>query len=57
LLDHIALCAYGVWDKGGEPAGVDSIEPRHDSEPLGTRLDLMLHHFKLDEFHRRVSRF
>lgn len=24
LLDHIAICAVGVWDKGGEPAGVAS---------------------------------
>lgn len=23
LLDHIAICANGVWDKGGEPTGVD----------------------------------
>lgn len=22
LLDHLALCEVGVWDKGGEPAGV-----------------------------------
>jgi hypothetical protein len=22
LLDHVAICPYGVWDKGGEPAGV-----------------------------------
>jgi hypothetical protein len=24
LLDHIALCHNGVWDKGGEPTGVES---------------------------------
>lgn len=23
LLDHLAICQQGVWDKGGEPAGVD----------------------------------
>lgn len=22
VLDHVAICAVGVWDKGGEPAGV-----------------------------------
>jgi hypothetical protein len=22
ILDHVAVCPYGVWDKGGEPAGV-----------------------------------
>jgi hypothetical protein len=26
LLDHIALCNNGVWDKGGEPTGVDHTE-------------------------------
>ncbi len=25
LLDHIAICPAGVWDKGGEPSGVESI--------------------------------
>lgn len=24
LLDHIAICEHGVWDKGGEPTGVIS---------------------------------
>lgn len=24
LLDHLAICAVGVWDKGGEPAGVEA---------------------------------
>lgn len=24
LLDHIALCGVGVWDKGGAPSGVDN---------------------------------
>lgn len=24
LLDHIAICARGVWDKGGEPAGIEN---------------------------------
>ena len=26
LLDHIALCANGVWDKGGPPDGVESAD-------------------------------
>jgi len=25
LLDHLAICEVGVWDKGGEPSGVDSV--------------------------------
>jgi hypothetical protein len=29
-LDHLAICANGVWDKGGDPTGVrvDSVDPR-----------------------------
>lgn len=29
LLDHLAVCANGVWDKGGEPTGIESMS---DSE-------------------------
>lgn len=34
LLDHLAICERGVWDKGGEPTGVsnDHITVRGDSE-------------------------
>ena len=30
LVDHIAICELGVWDKGGEPSGIRS-ESREDS--------------------------
>lgn len=30
LLDHVAICDLGVWDKGGEPTGIRS-EARKDS--------------------------
>jgi 8-oxo-dGTP pyrophosphatase MutT (NUDIX family) len=30
LLDHVAICEQGVWDKGGEPSGIRS-ESREDS--------------------------
>lgn len=30
LVDHIAICQLGVWDKGGEPSGIRS-EAREDS--------------------------
>lgn len=30
LLDHVAICELGVWDKGGEPQGIRS-EAREDS--------------------------
>lgn len=29
-LDHIAICKEGVWDKGGEPSGVNNGEVRMD---------------------------
>jgi len=32
LLDHLAVCAKGVWDKGGEPTGIQNVEVRPDSE-------------------------
>ena len=31
LLDHLAVCAVGVWDKGSDPVGVTSEEIRSDS--------------------------
>jgi 8-oxo-dGTP pyrophosphatase MutT (NUDIX family) len=31
LLDHLAICAQGVWDKGGDPVGVVSADIRGDS--------------------------
>ena len=33
LLDHIAICEHGVWDKGGDPTGVEQsdLEIRGDS--------------------------
>jgi uncharacterized protein (DUF2249 family) len=47
LLDHIAICEEGVWDKGGLPAGVTSTEneERTDSMPegdAGQKLDKLL---------------
>ena len=32
LLDHIAVVPNGVWDKGGDPTGVDSITVMADSQ-------------------------
>jgi 8-oxo-dGTP pyrophosphatase MutT (NUDIX family) len=34
LLDHIAICELGVWDKGGDPSGIRS-ESREDSAMAG----------------------
>lgn len=30
LLDHLAICLKGVWDKGGEASGIESIDARAD---------------------------
>ena len=32
LLDHIAICAAGVWDKGGPPTGVESITAEAEAD-------------------------
>ena len=35
LLDHLAICEHGVWDKGGEPNGIiNSTATREDSETM-----------------------
>ena len=34
ILDHVAICPAGVWDKGGEPTGVESVGAVADSAPL-----------------------
>lgn len=31
LLDHLAICEHGVWDKGEGPTGVNSVDTREDS--------------------------
>lgn len=31
LMDHIAVCRQGVWDKGGPPSGVETTIARKDS--------------------------
>lgn len=32
LLDHLAICEVGVWDKGGEPNGVNNGDPKVENE-------------------------
>lgn len=34
LLDHIAVCSAGVWDKGGEPSGIQN-DLISTEEPIG----------------------
>ena len=31
LLDHLAICEHGVWDKLGPPTGIDNVNLRADS--------------------------
>ena len=56
VLDHVALCAAGVWDRGGNPSGVDikgvplmaeetTTEGRDDAA-LNTKLDAILDSLK-----------
>jgi hypothetical protein len=69
LLCHLAICANGVWDKGGPPVGVSSVtaedhvmaekdaaEDRKDAAPnndLMTKLDAIVS--KLDGAHSRLD--
>jgi 8-oxo-dGTP pyrophosphatase MutT (NUDIX family)/predicted DCC family thiol-disulfide oxidoreductase YuxK len=63
LLDHLAICSQGVWDKGGEPAGVISDskgasemsekETRADAEP--DKLDKIMS--KLDAMEKRMDAY
>jgi len=42
LLDHIAICEVGVWDKGGPPSGVSnnqSQEPQMNEDELKAKAD------------------
>lgn len=34
LLDHLAICEQGVWDKGGEPTGVASVTTTSGDKPV-----------------------
>ena len=45
LLDHVAICAQGVWDKGGDPAGVSSasVEPAEIDSKLDAALSMVRH--------------
>ncbi len=36
IIDHVALCEAGVWDKGGPPTGVESITA--NAEPIKSTL-------------------
>jgi hypothetical protein len=42
LLDHVAICIQGVWDKGGPPSGVSTTnvqEPQMTDEELKAKAD------------------
>jgi len=36
LLDHIAICQAGVWDKGGPPDGVESVEAESAADSVAS---------------------
>lgn len=47
LLDHIAICPRGVWDKGGDPTGVESIEAMADAIQVAEAINTMDRSFAL----------
>ena len=68
LLDHLAVCELGVWDKGGEPTGVEishrisdmakeNARMDADTAPIdkkeGEKLDMILSH--LDSIHTALA--
>jgi 8-oxo-dGTP pyrophosphatase MutT (NUDIX family) len=55
IVDHLALCPRGVWDKELAPSGVDSISAKADSAVMSP-LDLVLLKHKLADSCRRIGR-
>jgi hypothetical protein len=63
LLDHVAICAYGVWDKGGEPTGVlnnstgvnemteDELKKKSDEFEAKAKADAA----KCDEYEKKIA--
>ena len=39
LLDHVAVCAKGVWDKGGEAQGIAIADAQPEDQPKRAALD------------------
>jgi hypothetical protein len=70
LLDHLAVCEQGVWDKGGEPSGINNAgagetemaaddkrdDKRRDDADAGEKLDEILEHLKLANDARKDDR-
>lgn len=59
LLDHLAVCEVGVWDKGGEPKGVSNLieqthtassEPKEDSAMPLTPKGQKIEHALIQEY-------
>ena len=55
LLDHLAVCELGVWDKGGEPTGISRSEPperadaRRDAQLRDIEIELRRIDLSLDD--------
>lgn len=57
LLDHIAICERGVWDKGGPPDGIESIEVKVDAELARADSDIKptFDYAKVDRLERGIA--
>lgn len=63
LVDHIAICGAGVWDKGGEPTGVESVlaladavaPPKRDTTTFLDHLGPAVAAFRLNVASRALS--
>lgn len=61
VLDHLAICAVGVWDKGGAPVGVikndsEDIKMTEDIKPDASE-PLKALHDSLERLHSRMDSF
>ena len=55
-LDHLAICEIGVWDKGGEPAGINNGDPiMPDKDKLDEFMDAIKGRF--DSLDARMDGF
>jgi 8-oxo-dGTP pyrophosphatase MutT (NUDIX family) len=51
IIDHIAICPHGVWDKMGDPTGVESVNAEADAAPLVVPAAARNHNFNLLRAH------
>ena len=56
-LDHLAICEVGVWDKGGEPSGVNlsGVQDMDEENKVPAWADALMK--RMDSMHERLDSF